>query len=133
MALIDLYDTDKRFRRQLDLLEQSNIPERTKELLREFIEDAPHGYGTEKISRGRAYKLLSHLRHMAEMLHEKEYDFEYLTEKELKYLLRRIDDHFYKIKKKKGRGPDKPGWGEHDYRRALLKFMKWLRNEHGYP
>jgi len=40
---------------------------------------------------------------MAEMLHKKGYDFEYLTEKELKYLLKRINDHFYKIKKKRGR------------------------------
>jgi len=38
-----------------------------------------------KISRARALKLLSHLCYMAEMLHEKEYDFEYImTENEPK-------------------------------------------------
>jgi len=43
MLLIGLYDTDKRLERQLALLEESNIPQRTKELLKEFIDDALHG------------------------------------------------------------------------------------------
>jgi len=131
--MVDIYDFDHRFERQIAILNESNLPESTKELLKEFIEDALQGWGTKKISKVRAQKLLTHLRHMALILQRKGYSFEYMTEKELKYLLREIDKHFYERKKKQGKDPDKPGWGEYDFRRVLLKFMRWLRTEKGYP
>ena len=133
MPAIDIQNYDRAFKRELELLEESDLPERTKELLKEFIDDALHGWGTRKISKARAAKLLSHLRHIAFMLHEKGYDFEYLTEEGVKYISKRIDEHFYERKKKRGVDPEKPGWGEYDFKRALLKFMKWLRAEKGYP
>ena len=133
MATIDLHNFEHKFQRQIELLEESNLPESTKELIKEFIDDALHGWGTKKVSKARAAKVLTHLRHMAEILHRKSYSFEYMTEKELKYLLKEIDKHFYERKKKRGIDPEKPGWGEYDYRRALIKFMKWLRAEKGYP
>ena len=130
---IDLHDTDRKFERQLVLLEESGISKRTKELIKEFIDDALHGWGTKKISKIRAEKTLRHLRHMAEILHKKGYDFEHMTEKEVKYLVKEIDKYFAEIRRKKGLDPEKPSWSEYDYKSILLKFMRWLRSEKGYP
>ncbi|WP_461863973.1 hypothetical protein [Thermococcus sp.] len=102
MATIDLHNFEHKFQRQIELLEESNLPESTKELIKEFIDDALHGWGTKNVSKARAAKVLTHLRHMAEILHRKSYSFEYMTEKELKYLLKEIDKHFYERKKKRG-------------------------------
>jgi len=111
MATIDIHNYERRFQRQIELLEESSLPESTKELIKEFIDDALHGWGTKKVSKARAAKLLTHLRYMAEVLHRKGYSFEYLTEKELKDLLKEIDRHFYERKRKRGVDPEKPGWG----------------------
>jgi hypothetical protein len=78
-APIDIQNCECTFERELALLKRLDLPERTKKLLKESIDDALHSWSIMKISKARAAKFLSHLRHIAYMLHEKGYNFEYLN------------------------------------------------------
>lgn len=133
MARIDIHGFDRRLTRELELLEELDVPQETKELIKEFIDDGLQGWGTTKISKARAAKLLMHLRFITELLCKNSCGYEYMTEKDLKKLLKEIDKHYYEVKLKKGKDPEKMSWGQTDTRTTLLKFMKWLRSEKGYP
>ncbi|MFO7967794.1 MAG: site-specific integrase [Archaeoglobaceae archaeon] len=133
MARIDIHGFDRRLTRELELLEELDVPQETKELIKEFIDDGLQGWGTTKISKARAAKLLMHLRLITKLLCRNGCSYEYMTEKDLKKLLKDIDNHYYEVKVKKSKDPEKTSWGQSDARTALLKFMKWLRSEKGYP
>ncbi len=51
MAAIDIHNYERRFQRQIELLEESDLPESTKELIKEFIDGALHGWGPRKSQR----------------------------------------------------------------------------------
>ncbi|MFH1774717.1 MAG: hypothetical protein ABH874_07155 [Methanobacteriota archaeon] len=119
MAEIDIFNSERRYENAVKRLKESGISQRNKELILGFANDCLIGWGGVKIKKLRAVKYICLLKVLAEIL-EKEFD--YVDKEDVKRLLHSIDSD-----SRKG------DWVQHDYRIALRKFVKWLREEHGYP
>ncbi len=119
MAEIDIFNSERRYDNAVKRLKESTISQRNKELILGFANDCLIGWGGVKIKKLRAAKYLGLLRILAEILGK---DFDYLDKQDVKRVLHNIDTD-----------PSKKEWAQHDYRIALRKFVKWLREEHGYP
>lgn len=119
MAEIELYDYERRYKSDLRALERSSISDKNKALIKEFLNDCTIGWGGKKLKLPTIIKYLSNLRTIAGILGKY---FDYIGKEDVKRIIFVIDSD-----KKKGE------WARRDYRMALRKFIKWLREEHGYP
>jgi hypothetical protein len=119
---IDIHNFEKKFKRELELIQKAEISEHNRQLLLEWKDNLST---KEKLKKPRVIKLLSHVRHIAQLAYkdkELNKDFEFYTDKEIGQIYSMIDAD-----------PNKGEWAEHDYRRAFNKFMLWLRDTKGYP
>ncbi len=119
MAEIDIHNYGRQLERGIELLKSGKISERNKNLILEFINDCKIGWGGVKLGKARLARCTTALRILAEMLGK---DFDYINKQDAKELLNKIDSD-----------PNKGEWTQHSYRVILRKFVKWLREEHGYP
>lgn len=119
MTEISLYDYEKKYKVTLRALERSSVSERNKALIKEFLNDCTIGWGGKKLKLPTIIKYLSNLYAIAKIL---EKDFNYITKEDIKRILVAIDSDSRKKE-----------WTRYAYRIALRKFVKWLREEHGYP
>ncbi|MFH1773743.1 MAG: hypothetical protein ABH874_02145 [Methanobacteriota archaeon] len=119
MAEIDIFNSKKKHENAVRKLKESGISQRNKELILGFASDCLIGWGSKKLKKIRVAKYLSTLRILAETLNK---DFDYIATEDVKRLISGIDSN-----------PDRGEWAQHDYRIALRKFVKWLREEHWYP
>ncbi len=119
MAEIDILNSEKKYENAVRRLKESSISQRNKELILRFANDCLIGWGGKKLKKIRVLKYLILLRTLAEILGK---DLDYIATEDVKRLISEIDSD-----------PDKGEWAQHDYRIALRKFVKWLREEHGYP
>lgn len=115
-----LYNTDAKIKRAKKAVRELDVPERNRELVLDFVEGCEIGWDGQKLGNKRVLKYLVTLKQIALLLGDREFD--HITEREVKKLLKTIDDD-----------PTKGSWSQHDYRIILRKFITWLRKEHGYP
>ncbi|GBE55266.1 hypothetical protein BMS3Bbin15_01434 [archaeon BMS3Bbin15] len=118
--VIEIYQTEKSLKNAVDSIENLQIPERNKELIREFVDNALVGWNGEKLSKKRVLKYISVLKYIVLILGEKKFD--YVTTVDIKKILRIVDDD-----------PKKGEWAQYDYRILIKRYITWLREEHGYP
>ncbi|GCC10767.1 hypothetical protein IPdc08_00803 [archaeon] len=112
--VIEIYQTEKSLKNALDNIENLQMPERNKELIQEFVDNALLGWNGEKLSKRRVLKYISVLKYIALILGKKEFD--YVSTADIKKILRIIDDD-----------PKKGEWSQHDYRILLKRYITWLR------
>ncbi len=117
--VIEIYQTEKSLKSALKSIENLQIPERNKELIREFVDNALVGWNGGKLSKKRVLKYISVLKQVALILGEKEFD--YVTTVDIKKILRIIDDD-----------PKKGEYAQYDFRILIKRYITWLREEHGY-
>ena len=118
-ATIDIHNFSRKLELEKKLIQSAPIGQRNKELLLLFESDCLTGWSGKKIGKARTGKLLTHLRILAQILDK---DYDYIDKGDVKRLLIEIDAD-----------PNKGEWTQRDYRIALRKFIKWMREEHGYP
>ena len=68
--VIEIYRTERSLKNALDSIENLQIPERNKELIREFVDNALVGWNGEKLSKKRVLKYISVLKYIALILGE---------------------------------------------------------------
>ena len=115
--VIEIYQTEKSLKNALKSIENLQIPERNKELIQEFVDNALVGWNGEKLSKKSVLKYISVLKQIALILGEKEFD--YVTTVDIKKILWIIDDNT-----KKGE------WAQYDFRILIRRYITWLREEH---
>lgn len=134
---VDIHDFDRRLRYELAALERSNIDPENKRLIREFIEDLQDGWipkrgGKKPVMKARWPKYLMHLRVIAQIIEDNGIEpksFLYLDEAKVKQLRRLLVRRL----KAGSRKPDSWRSTAYDYAVCFKKFMRWLREEKGYP
>lgn len=112
--MIDIYGFDKQLVNTEERIKCSSISERNKELILSF-EDAL----LLEVGKPRTLK---YLRHLVEILKIYKKDLDWLNKKEIQGILKTV-----KTDQTKGE------WTYHDIGITLRRFLKWLRNEIGYP
>jgi len=115
---IDLYNTKRNLKHILKAIETLPVPPKNRTQILDFLDCCLVGWNGTKLSPIRVVKYASHLKQIALLLGDREFD--YLTKSDIRKLLAQIDQ-------------EKGDWAQYDYRIALRKFMNWLREEHGYP
>jgi hypothetical protein len=115
---IDLYNTEEKLRRAIKSVKALPVPKRNRELILDFLDSSLVGWNGRRKGKKRVLKYASHLKQIALLLGDTR--FHHLTKRDVRRLLRAIDD-------------EKGEWAQHDYRVVFRIFVTWMRQEHGYP
>jgi len=107
----DIYDSSELLKRELELLKQSNIPEKSKQLILDFKDDLI----VDGVKALRIKRYLQTMRIVNEKFVKKPLDE--WTEKDLKKVLAKIETNGYTVQT------------INEFRKGLRRFFRWLHGE----
>jgi hypothetical protein len=135
---VDIHNFNKRLNDWLKSLEKSDIDRNNKKLITDFIGDLQDGWMPKKgkkkpVGKARWPKYVMHLKIIAELIQNNDVfsnkSFVWLDEEGAKQLKKLL------INRLKPKSKRKDTWKTtaYDYKVIFKKFMRWVREEKGYP
>jgi hypothetical protein len=134
---VDIHNFEKRLIDELNRLKRANIDSENKELITDFIQDLQDGWipqmGRKKsVDKARWPKYAMHLRVIGQIIQDNGItpkSFRWLDKDKAKQLKKLL------IKRLKPQSKKKNSWKTtaYDYKVIFKKFMRWVREEKGYP